>query len=131
MDEGENTAGESSGSNLNPAAKPFRPSVNTPRVERTLIIDHERTLFMSFSGNISRPTQQEIHNYFTGRFGNCIESLYVPELNERDSESGQITFSTSVFPKVIMGDWEEVTLFMSTDKPVRFKKSRRPRRNNN
>ncbi|CAI9764591.1 unnamed protein product [Fraxinus pennsylvanica] len=94
---GKNTLGESSGSKLNPNAQPFSPIVDAPRVKRTL--------FMKFFITFPTISKQEIHDYFTRRFGNnCIESLYVPKQNERDSKLGIITFSISLFPYVIWDD---------------------------
>ncbi|CAA3020890.1 uncharacterized protein LOC111391714 [Olea europaea var. sylvestris] len=122
MDKGENIVGESSGSKLNPNAKPFRTPANVARFERTPV-DRDRTLLMKFSTDFPPFSQQEIHNYFTERFGNnCIESLYVPGRDERDSELGIITFSRPQIAFVIMGRWEEVVLFICT-RPVHFKRS--------
>ncbi|CAI9764584.1 unnamed protein product [Fraxinus pennsylvanica] len=121
MDKSKNSVGESSGSKLNPDAKPFRAPANVPRFETTPI-DRDRTLFMKFSADFPPISQQEIQNYFTERFGNdCIESLYVPRRNERDSELGIITFSRPLIPIVIMGRWEEIVLFICT-RPILFKR---------
>ncbi|CAI9764590.1 unnamed protein product [Fraxinus pennsylvanica] len=111
MDKGKakNPVGESSGSNLNPNAQPFKPPANAP----------ERTLFMKFFPEFPPISRQAIHEYFTGRFGNCIECVYVLKLN---SDLGFIIFSRSLFPYVIMGPLEEVVLFICS-RPVLFKRS--------
>ncbi|CAA3020889.1 uncharacterized protein LOC111391705 [Olea europaea var. sylvestris] len=129
MDEGKNTVRESSGSKLNLYTKPFRTPANVPAFERTLI-DHDRTLFLKFFTGFPPISMEEIQYYFTRRFGNCIESLDLPGRNERDSELGIITFSTSQFRYELMGQSEEVMLFICS-KPVHFMRSRSLDGNNN
>ncbi|CAI9764583.1 unnamed protein product [Fraxinus pennsylvanica] len=59
MDKGKNTLEESSGSTLNPYAKPFRPPANVPRFER-IPVDRDRTLFRRFSTDFPPILPQEI-----------------------------------------------------------------------
>ncbi|KAJ4950946.1 hypothetical protein NE237_027778 [Protea cynaroides] len=100
-------------SNLNPMAQSWTPEVGPSHLPAQF-----RTLFVTFSIGYSL-TENEIFNFFTGVFGDCIETIYVnhPRQGEGPSLFGKVVFrSTSTIEYVMNG--EEVVKLIAAGKPL-------------
>ncbi|KAJ4957110.1 hypothetical protein NE237_013893 [Protea cynaroides] len=94
-------------SNLNPMAQPWTP-------EQSRLSAGDRTLFVTFSNGMPL-TEEEIYEFFTGIYGDCIESIYVnhPRRGESQSQFGKVVFRSASMIAYIMNGHEVVRLTAS------------------
>ncbi|XVF22809.1 hypothetical protein REPUB_Repub12eG0202900 [Reevesia pubescens] len=101
---------------LNPYAKEWSPVANAAPEE-------DRCLFVTFS-NGQPITEQEIARFFTHKYGDCLERVYVhwPKLkNYRDvitPQFGKVTFKASSIPLTMTNCGKKESKFMVDGKPL-------------
>ncbi|XVE69259.1 hypothetical protein DITRI_Ditri09bG0138000 [Diplodiscus trichospermus] len=104
---------------LNPYAKAWVPTIHRAPLQ-------DRCLFITFSNGFPL-TEAEITRFFTYKYGDCIEKVYVhwPRAFYRERTTpkfGKVTFKSSFIPQTITNCGKKQSKFMVNGKPLWCKK---------
>ncbi|KAM7512152.1 hypothetical protein LguiB_011027 [Lonicera macranthoides] len=85
-----------------------------------------RSLFITFSHGFPL-SQQQIYDFFTERFGDCIGRIYVHRPQHGPPLFGKIIFRKTIFPVLILNGQDEITLNIEGRSLIckKFRQSRR------
>ncbi|XWS32405.1 hypothetical protein CRYUN_Cryun23aG0156700 [Craigia yunnanensis] len=99
---------------LNPYAKAWSPFIHGAPEE-------DRCLFVTFS-NGHPITEREIARFFTRKYGDCLERVYVHYRDIITPQFGKVTFKASFIPLTITNCGKKQSKFMVDGKPLWCKK---------
>ncbi|KAI3700940.1 hypothetical protein L2E82_45581 [Cichorium intybus] len=87
-------------STLNPSASEWKP------------LRKSKMLFMTFSSGSAPISRFDVASFFTMKYGDCVDHVYINRSGRIGMEFGSIRFKSSIYPVLFLGKLEKKTEYI-------------------